>query len=173
MDTDILNEGLTMGFDMLGTVLLALAAAYAPRIVRAIETKLGIKAPDGWEKRALDLAGVAVDYAEEWGRGKAREALEDTAVGDALSSEKLDKAAEFFQRHARGKLTKWGEEKVREVILAKLSDKRAQEAAAEKANAKALDKIGKDIDRLKQSASKFDLVDKLLRGEIKPEDVVI
>lgn len=162
--TDVINEGLAIGLKTLGALAMALITAYAPRLVRAVERKLGVDVPDGWERRGLDLAGVAVDFAEEWARGKLREASNDTGIGKTLSSAKLDKAAEFFRKHARGKITKWGKDKIESVIKAKLADKRRAEAAAEVDNVKNLDTIATTAERAAKNLERLDEIDAMLLG---------
>lgn len=167
LGTDLINEGLAIGLKTLGAALLAVATAYTPRVVRAVEKWLGVDIPDGWEKRGLDLAAVAVDYAEEWGREKLRENLGDTEFAKKLGGEKMKKAAEFFRKHARGKVTKWGEEKIREVLGAKLQDKRRLEKFYEKANPENLDAI---IVKMEETIAKIDAspdISDILKGRIK------
>ncbi len=153
LGTDLINEGLAIGLKTLGAALLAVATAYVPRMARAVEKWLGVDIPDGWEKRGLDLAGVAIDYAEEWGREQLRDKIGDTDFAKKLGGEKMKKAAEFFRKHARGKVTKWGAEKIREVLGAKLQDKRQLEKFYEKANPENLDGI---IAKMEETIAKID-----------------
>ena len=105
---------------------VAVATAYLPKIFKALERKLGGDLPDDWQRKALQLCNLAIDYAEEAARVKLRE-LPPTQWQER-AAKKLEWAVTFFQAQAKGAAAKLSKDQVSSLIKSVLAERRYQEA---------------------------------------------
>lgn len=102
MDTNLVNEILGVGIEVLGVALLVLVSIYVPRLFRALEKRIGHDIPDPLEDEAERLALRAIGYAEECARKAARK------LGDKMPSQvKLQQAAGWFRANARPQVVEY------------------------------------------------------------------
>jgi hypothetical protein len=121
MDTSPANELAQVGLEVLATVLALLAAIYLPRLFKALEKRIGKDIPDAIEIEAMRLADRAIDRAEEW----ARKPIANVS-GKVPSTEKLNKAAEYFKLNARDKVIAWLNVEVTEYLEERLGARRSE-----------------------------------------------
>ena len=117
MDTTPVNEITQVGISILAMVLATLVTVYAPRLLKALERRIGLDLPDPVEEEAERLALQAIAYAEEYARKKSK-----GLAAKVPSSDKLDAAAGYFRDHARGPVIRWLNGKIEDWIEAVLGD---------------------------------------------------
>ncbi len=122
-ETNLIHQAATILLSAFGAFLMALVGVYGRRLALTAERRLGIDIPDELEAEATRVAYDAISYAEEWGRGKAKELGKHV-----LSSAKLNQAAAYFRDHASDRVIAWTRDKVEEYISAKLGQARVIEA---------------------------------------------
>jgi hypothetical protein len=123
MDTNYLHEIARIGLHLLSVVIVTLITFYLPRVMRAIERRIGLDIPDRLELEAQRIAVDAIYRAEEFARDFARRQGEG-----APGAEKLAKAAEYFRDHASPAILKYIGTRVPEYLEAKLGQLRTAPA---------------------------------------------
>ncbi len=100
----------------LGTIILGLSTLGAHKL----QQKWGIQVPDAWLAKTQSVIDMGIAYAEE----QAHKAAEGTEIA---SNDKLDMASKFVLRLSGDdkRLVKLGEEKIKQMIEARLNQSRA------------------------------------------------
>ncbi len=110
LETNFLHEIARLAFGALGMALTALISIHGPRLLRALEARIGSSIPDPIVAQAERLARDAIAFAEERGRAWAKR-----GGRKLLAGEKLNLAAKYFGDQAgdpvlalvRGQVADW------------------------------------------------------------------
>jgi hypothetical protein len=115
-----LETALVFLIKTVGTAAAAVVTTQLPRLIRAIERRLGGKLPDDWQRSGTELALAAVGFGEEWAHDFIK-----SGGAKPPSSEKMKQAIAFFKAHAKGAAKRLAEEKIRQLIMGALTKTRA------------------------------------------------